>query len=234
MAENISEMKLAEKLAKIRELAGVVVKDKKGFNYRYPDVTKVLANVTGGMQKYRVKLKPSVVPGTSKIEPIVTVNTKVDKTGKPYDQTVTEMLYSAEMIWTWQNIDDPNDYEEVQWFITGSQSDPSQAFGSGLTYGIRQFLKAYFQIAEVDEDPDTYRSRQREAQARADKEVAAEIIQHVDGAIKTYLSDHQDQKGAVAEFVSRFVKNGDYFKITDPDLAAKLLSDFESKFLKGE
>lgn len=234
MAEVVEQMTLAEKMLKIRELAGVVVKDKKGFNYRYPDVTKVLANVTGGMQRYRVKLTPHVVPGTSRVESVTTINTKVDKTGKAYDQTTTEMLYTADMVWTWQNVDNPDDIEEVPWFITGAQSDPSQAFGSGLTYGIRQFLKAYFQIAEVDDDPDTYRSRQKEAQERADKEVAAEIIQKFDSMLREYLSDHPDKSEAAKEFTSRFAKKGNYLSITDPMLASKLISDFENSFLKGE
>lgn len=230
MAE-IETMKLAEKMMKIRELAGVVTKDKKGFNYKYSDVTKVLANVTGGMQKYHVKLTPHVVPGTSCVQLVTTTNTKFDKTGKPYDQTATEMLYTADMIWTWQNIDDPEDIEEVPWFITGAQADPSQAFGSALTYCTRQFLKGYFQIAEVEDDPDTYRSRQKEAQARADKEVAAEIIHKFDTILRGYLSDHPDKNEDAKKFTSRFAKNGNYLNITDPALAAKLLSDFEETFL---
>lgn len=56
------------------------------------------------------------------------------------------------------NDDNPEERIEVPWFIAGSQADPAQAVGSGLTYGLRQFLMQSFQIATLDgEDPDDWR-----------------------------------------------------------------------------
>lgn len=232
MAE--TKLNLIQKLAKIRAISDVVSKEKKGFNYTYADITSILANITAGMKKYGVSLIPSVVPGTSEVIQNVVVNTKFDKTGKAYDNTVTEMLVKAEMIFTWVNDDDPTDSIQVPWFVTGSQSDPSQAFGSGLTYCTRYFLCNYFQIAQSDTDVDAYRSKQRAAEASEDKALAEGIIGNFDTLLKKFLADNPDKKDEVVKFISKFAKNANYLTIKEPELAAKLLEDFKNTYLKGE
>lgn len=226
------KLTLIQKLAKIRAIADVVVKDKKGFNYTYADITQTLAKITAGMKKYGVSLIPSIVPGTASIEKVTTVNTKVDKSGAPYDKTVTEMLVTAQMVFKWINDDDPSEFIDVPWFVAGSQEDPSQAFGSGLTYCTRYFLTNYFQIAQSNTDPDEYRSRQKEAEASEDKAIADEIVAQFDSELKQYLSDHQDKSDEIKKFIGRFAKNANYFAIKDPALAAKLLDDFRNKYIK--
>ena len=44
-------MNLIQKLAKIRSIADVAVKDKRGYNYSYADITQILATVKSGMKK---------------------------------------------------------------------------------------------------------------------------------------------------------------------------------------
>ena len=134
------KLNLVQKLAKIRNISDVAKKSKSGYGYTYADITEILANVTAGMKRYGVSLIPSIVPGTSRIEQVVSVNTKTDKQGKTYDKKDTEMLFSADMIYKWIDNDDPEEVIEVPWSVVGAQSDPSQAFGSGLTYCSRYFL----------------------------------------------------------------------------------------------
>ena len=153
MQENLN---LVQKLAKIRAMSDAVVKSKRGYNYSYEDITEILANVTSGMKRYGVTLIPTIIPGTSEVSQNVVRKTKVDKAGKPYESVTTEMLYSADMLFRWINDENPNETIEVPWFVTGSQEDPSQAFGSGLTYCTRYFLTSYFQIARADSDVDAY------------------------------------------------------------------------------
>lgn len=228
------EMNLVQKLAKIRAISDVVSKEKKGYNYSYADITTILANITAGMKKYGVSLIPSIVPGTSEVVQNVVHNTKFDKTGKSYDQTTTEMLVKADMIFKWVNDEKPEDYIEVPWFVTGSQGDPSQALGSGLTYCTRYFLCNYFQIAQADTDVDTYRSKQKAAEASEDKAIAESIIEQFDTLLKQFLADNQDKTEDIKKFISKFAKNANYLAIKDPALAAKLLEDFTKQFLKGE
>lgn len=230
MADNVKEMNLNQRLSKIRGICDAVKKSKQGYGYSYADISDILAKVTAGMSKYEVSLVPKIVPQTAKVEPVTTVNTKFDKTGKAYDNTVTEMLFSADMVFEWI-CDDTGENRQVPWFVTGSQSDPSQAMGSGLTYTQRQFLTNYFQIAQ-DNDVDGYRSKQKEAEASEDKAVAEEIITTFDSLIRQYLADHEDKKEEVAKFVKKFAKNGNYNLIKEPALASKLLEDFKSKFIE--
>lgn len=226
------KLNLIQKLAKIRAMSDVVVKSKKGYNYSYSDISDILANITAGMKKYGVSLIPGIVPSTAKISQNVVVNTKMSKDGKPFDQTTTEMLVNADMLFTWVNDDDPTERIEVPWFVTGSQSDPSQAFGSGLTYCTRYFLTSYFNIAQTNTDVDAYRSKQKIASDKEDKMIAAEIISLFDAKIKMFLSQNPDRKAEAVEFIKRYVKEANYFAITDPNTASRLMSDFEEKFLK--
>ncbi len=233
MAE-VQQLNLMQKLAKIRAISDVAQKNKKGYNYTYTDITAILANVTAGMKKYSVSLIPSIVPETSEVTQNVVVNTKFDKTGKSYNQTTTEMLFKADMVFKWVNDENPEEYIEVPWFVTGSQSDPSQALGSGLTYCTRYFLTSFFQIAQPDTDPDTYRNKQKEAEASEEKAIAEEIIQNFDVIVKSFLSDNPEKSEEVKKFISRYVKGGNYYLIKEPELAAKLFEDFKTKYIKGE
>ena len=227
------QISLIQKLAKIRAMSDVVSRNKKGFNYTYADVTSILANITAGMKKYGVSLIPTVVPGTANVHPVTTTNTKLAKNGDAYENVVTEMLYTAEMVYRWINDDDPSDVIDVPWFVTGSQSDPSQAFGSGMTYSLRYFLLQYFQIAQAmnDTDVDAFRSRQKEAEVAEERASAASIIQEFDTRLKAYLSEHPESEAEVKKFVSRYAKDAKYTSIKEPVLASKLLNDFTEKYL---
>jgi len=229
----VEQLNLYQKLARIRDIADAVVKNRKGYNYTYADLNEILAKVKSGMKKYAVSLVPRIVPGTSEVTQLATINTKFDKTGKPYDQTVTEILYKADAIFTWVNDDNPQERIEVPWTVTGSQTDPSQAFGSGMTYCTRYFLSDYFQVALVD-DVDAYRSKQKEAAVSEDRALAEEIIAQFDTLIKQYLAYHPDKAEDARKFVERYVKKADYKVIKESALAAKLLTDFKDKFMQGE
>lgn len=227
-----NQLNLVQKLAKIRAISDAVSKDKRGYNYKYADITSILAKVTAGMKKYNVSLMPGIVPGTADVQQSTIVNTKFDKTGRPYEQTSTEMLVKADMVFKWVNDDDPNDYIDVPWVVTGSQSDPSQALGSGLTYCTRYFLCNFFQIAQPETDVDEYRSKQKEAEKSEDKAIAEDIIGEFDKVVRQFLSDNPDQSDEVKKFISKYAKGGNYFAIKEPALASNLLSSFNEKFIK--
>jgi len=227
------ELSLAEKIFIIQTYCDVVKKDKKGYNYNYSDIEKILATVTAYMQKYRVDLYPSIVPGTTNVQQVTLANTKFDRTGKQYTETKTEMMVSADMVFTWVNLDNTEERMDVPWTIIGMQSDPSQAFGSALTYCTRYFLTNYFKIAQTEKDVDAYRSAQKAAAATEDRQIAESIINEFDGLIKDYLAKHADKADDMKRFISKYVKDSDYFKIKDPALASKLLQDF-NELIKGE
>ena len=226
---------LVQKLAKIRAMSELATKSKQGYNYTYADVTEILAKVTSGMKKYNVSLIPSIVPQTANVSQLVSVNTKIDRQGNAKDVTTTEMLFTADMTFRWVNDDNPEEHIDVPWFITGSMSDCSQSLGAACSYGMRQFLTSYFQIAQSsDLDVDAYRSKQKEAEAAESKAIAGEIISKFDSVNKQFITDNPERAAEVKKFVSRYVKNAEYTKIKDPALAAKLLEDYTNTFINKE
>lgn len=225
-------LNLYQKLAKIRAMSDVVAKEKRGYNYTYADITSILAKITAGMKRYGVTLIPQIKPDTAHVEQLVTKTTKFDKTGKSYENIVNEMLVTAEMVFRWVNEDNPCEFIDVPWFLTGSQSDPSQAYGSGLTYCTRYFLTSYFQIAQADSDVDAYRTKQKIAAAAEDKSIAEEIIKEFDRIVQAFMTENPDKAEEVKKFVAKYVKDSDYFKIKEPALASKLLNDFNAKYIK--
>lgn len=227
-------LNLYQKLEKIRALCDVAKKTKKGYNYSYIDITEILASVSAGMKKYNVLLIPTMVPGTSTVQQNVVRNVKFDKTGKQVETTTTEMLFCSQMLFTWVDDDNPADKIEVPWFVTGSMPDCSQSFGAACSYGLRQFLTMFFQIAQADYDVDAYRSKQKEAAASEDREIADGIIQKFDETLKLYLSDHPGKKEEIQKFLSRYAKEGKYRAIKEPALAAKLLEDFNKTYVTKE
>lgn len=230
-----TNLNLYQKLAKIRMIADVAAKDKRGFNYSYADITQILAKVTAGMNKYGVSLIPGIVHESFDVQKVEIRNTKVNKKGETYEDISTEMLVSADMEFTWVNNDDPSETIVVPWVMTGSQSDPSQATGSGLTYCTRYFLTNYFQIAQKDvQDVDEYRSKQKEAEMAEKKAIAASIIEEFDLLMKKFLPDNQDKVEDVKKFISKYVKGGNYFNIKEPEVAAKLLNDFKATHIREE
>ena len=225
------KMNLLQKLAKIRAMTSAVKKDSRGYGYTYAALPAILANITAGMDKYGVSLLKQIDHDRITIEPSVTVNTKIDKDTKTaYEQTTTEMLVKCPMVFTWVD-DESGEAVEVPWLFVGSQTDPSQAFGSAITYCTRYFLISYFDIAIVENDVDAYRSKQKEAADKESKEALAAIITEFDNTLRLYLADNPDKKADVSAFVKTYIKSGDYTKIKDAALAAKLNSEFTAKYL---
>lgn len=230
LSSDIKNLSLLDKLSKIGSAVEVVKKNNKGFNYNYADNVEILAKIKSGMKKYRVSLIPEIVPGTAKTSPVTISTTKFDKTGQMYTETKTEMNTTADMLFTWINNDNPDDKISVGWFLTGGQIDPSQGFGGAITYCTRYFLTSYFQSAQTDNDIEEYRSRQAEAEQAEKKLILDEIIKAIDESVRTYIANHEDSGDTVKSFMTKYIKSGDYRKITDIPLASKLLDDFKKKF----
>lgn len=223
------EMNLYEKLALIRKNVEVIQTDKSGFGYKYVTDEAILARISGAMTKYHVSLVPSIVPGTASVDQY-----HYDKVNKKTNavEPQNEILVKAEMTFSWINNDHPEERIDVPWALIGQQADASQALGSGLTYSMRYFLLKYFGIATPDDDPDNWRSKQKEAEQAEDKQIAAEIIKQLDTTVRSFIGQNPDKAADVKGYITGFVKSGDYFKIQDPALAKKLYDGFVEKFIK--
>ena len=225
-------LNLYQKLAKIRKQVEVVQKNKSGYGYKYVTDDELLAKITVGMDKYGVTLVPNIVPGTLKVEPYTYKKTKRDKNGA-YEETVNEFTAVCDMAYVWVNNDNPEETVTVSWSMVGQQSDASQCLGSGLTYSMRYFLLKYFNVATPDDDPDNWRSKQKATEVAEDKAIAEQIINALDGNVKVFLAENPKSAEEVKKLMSKYVKGGNYFAITESSLASKVLDDFQATFIKG-
>lgn len=224
-------LNIYQKLAKIRKQVEVMKKNRAGYNYKYVTDDEMLAKVTAFMDKYGLSLVPSVVQGTMKHEQYHYLKTKFDKTNKQqYEEHNNEIIVSADMVFSWINNENPSERIDVTWGAIGQQADSSQAFGSGLTYAMRYFLLKFFNVATPEDDVDNWRSKQRAAEAAEEKAIAEEIIKQLDREVKDFLTNNPKEGEQVKKLFSNYVKDGNYFAITEPELAAKLLSQFQTTF----
>lgn len=231
-------LNLYQKLAKIRSQIEVMQKSTKAFNYTYVSEEDLLAKVSALLKKYDLSLIPSIVPGSLRVESHNIAKTKLlkDKDGNqsPYEENVHECIASADMTWTWVNNANPEEQLVIPWVLVGQQADAAQAVGSGLTYNFRYFLLKFFNVATPKDDPDNWRGKQKEAELAEDKALAAKIIEEFDTTLKKFLADSPGDTDAVKKLIGKYVKNSNYFAITESALAAKLMEDFKKTFIKGE
>lgn len=231
-------MNIYQKLAKIRKPVEVLQKNKSGYGYKYVTEDVILSKITGLMGKLGVSLVPNITKGTMKVEPYGYTKTKSTKNGDIYEERVNEILVSCDMEWHWVNNENPEDRVVVPWAMVGQQSDASQAFGSGLSYASRYFMLKYFNVATSDDDPDNWRSAQKEAENAEDRAIAEKIVEQIHQLVTSYLESHPEDKQAVVAIVKKYARtksgraSANYYDIEDPVVASKLLEDVTDKFIK--
>ena len=231
-----AKLNIFQKLAKVRKSVEVLNKNASGYGYKYVSEDVILEKVTGLMDRYGISLIPSIVPGTLNVNPYHYTETKAKKDGDVYEKHTNEIIISGDMIFTWVNDANPSERVEVPWAIVGQQTDASQAFGSGLSYVSRYFLLRYFQIATTEDDPDNWRSRQKEAALTEEREIAKEIVAKIHNAVTAYVAEHAEQRDALIAAIKSVAvdKNGkatnNYNAVVDPVVAGKVWQTLNEKF----
>lgn len=177
MAEEKARVEtLYDKIANIRETVEAIQKNKQGYGYKYVSEDEVLAKVSAGLKKYQIDVYPRIVPNTMQVVPYTAKKNKVLKDGTILEDCINEIIVSAEMEFEWVNLENPEDKIIIPWTIVGQQSDASQAFGSGLTYCMRYFYLKFFKTATVEDDPDNWRSKQKEALEQENKAAVEKAV----------------------------------------------------------
>jgi hypothetical protein len=139
------ELNIYQKLVEVRESIDGFKKDATGYGYMYVSGSQVLSSIKAKMDELGIILEPHLInPISKRITDIPTIGKEVK----------TVYFVDAEMKMIWVNADKPEDRFEVSWYMTGEQKDPSQAFGSGLTYSERYFLLKFFNVPTDEDDPD--------------------------------------------------------------------------------
>lgn len=226
------DMTLHQKILKIANMAGVLQKSKSGYSYKYVPEEDIQAKVTAGLQKYGIMLYNSIVPGTLKVMPISyeKYDSKL-KANKP----INEVIVSADMTYTWINADNPEEKIETTWVFVGQMEDAAQAMGAGLTYANRYYLMKQLQLATTESDPDTYRSKQKEAENYEEGTVAKEAAEKLAKKVKEVVNaglaimnngvDKAEVMGTVAAYNNG---NGNPSSIPTVEICEQVLTAFEN------
>ena len=129
------KLNIYQKLIEVRKSIGKFSRDVSGYGYKYASGTQVLSAIKKEMEDQGVLLETHLLYPT------------IEKGSKG-------VIVSSQMKMIWINVDNPSDRSEVEWYMVGEQRDPSQAFGSGLTYSERYFIMKYFNVPTDEDDPD--------------------------------------------------------------------------------
>lgn len=194
MANVYDGLNIYQRLAKIRKMVEVIQKNKEGYGYKYVPEDEILAKVTAGMEKFAISLIPGIAPKTAVVVPYYATKTKFAKNGDKLEENINELTVCADMTFKWICNDNPEDFIEVPWFMVGQASDPSQAFGSGLTYTNRYFLLKYFQASTTEDDPDNWRSKKEDAASMELDKTYDELGTEIANYIEEYLAAFKDEK----------------------------------------
>lgn len=230
------KLNIYQKLAKIRKNVEVLQKNASGYGYKYVSEDLILEKVTGLMDRYGLSLIPSVVPESMKINPYHYIETKVKKDGDTYEKHNNEILVSGDMRYCWVNNENPEERVEVPWVFVGQQGDASQAFGSGLSYASRYMLLKFFNCATTEDDPDNWRSRQKEAANSEEREIAKEIVTKIHNKVSEYVKANPDKRDEVIAAIKSVAvdKSGkvtdNYMKVEDPAVASNLWKKLNDEF----
>ncbi|RFA36203.1 hypothetical protein CAI16_05265 [Virgibacillus dokdonensis] len=141
----MAELNLHQKLVQIRQEIGVFTKDTKGHGYSYVSGSQVLEKIQAKMNELNVLLYPKMNGIADDV-----FNYTTSK-----GNAKTDFVIKGDMVYIWQNADDPKDALEVPWKLYGQQDDISKAYGSALTYSERYFLLKFFNAPTDDDDPDS-------------------------------------------------------------------------------
>lgn len=225
------KLNIHQKILKIADAAGVLRKTKEGFGYRYVPEEEIQAKVTANMQRLGVMLYCEITPGTLKVTPHT--YEKLDKKTKQV-VPVNEIIVSADTVYTWVNVDNPEDKLIIPWAFVGQMEDASMASGAGLTYFNRYFLMKTLQLATTEADPDNYRSKQKEAESYEDDKKKKEELEALNKA-KTEVKNMGSElinagisKETVMDIVGKHNNgNKNPSSITSVDICDAILKEFK-------
>ena len=236
MAE--TKLSLEEKLVEIRKGAAYVQKTKAGFGYKFAPEEEILAKVTPLLTKYKVLLFKHIVPGTLSIEQNIyqKVESKPDKTGTVIttEKTVSEYLCKAELIFTFVDAEDTKQQISIPWAMVAVQTDATFSFAGAMTSTLRLFWMKQLDMATSEYGQDEYVAKQREAEDREQREIAKGIIAQADSIVQSQTMDDATKTKFVAELKKVIRIDGkpgtNYFLVTDPAVAAKVLATVKKFF----
>ena len=233
--EQIKEMNLWQRIYHVREIADVLVKDKAGYNYNYTSEEEILVKVRAGMSKYGVVIFPNIVHESVTLTPRHFHDRVYDKAKNAFveGKEKVEYLISAWVNVKIVNVDNPEDYAVVPWYMTAVSDDPSSAYGSALTYANRYFFLKFLNISTSEDDPDAWRKRNQDAKFADEAAATAKVISMIDATSRQYLTE--DKRNDFANMLKKLIvidgkPSANFAAIKDLETATKVHDEVRKFF----
>lgn len=178
-------MNLHEKLVEVRKSIDSFIKDTDGYGYKYVSGSQILEKIKKKMDELGILLEQHLLYPT------------INKSNKEY-------LITSQMKMAWVNAEKPDDKIEINWFCTGEQKDPSQAFGSALTYSERYFLLKFFGAPTDEDDPDKLIKDKIKNEVKPKKEdpdikLKRELMKKHNGNVELAKAEYEEIKQRVKQ-----------------------------------
>ena len=132
-------MQIHEKLIEVARSVQHLQKKAKGHKYKYVSSSQVITALRAKWLELNLLLLPQAT--NIKVEPAPTYGGR-------------QHVVTANMIYTWINLDNTDEAMTFDWQATGMDADTAKAYGKALTYAEKYFLLKFFQIPTDEDDPD--------------------------------------------------------------------------------
>lgn len=146
------DLNLSERILEVKKTIDFFKKDTKGYNFTYVSGTQVLSKIKAKMEEMGIMLFPVI----TFVNPLQIIEVQ-NSNGKLHN----EYIVSGTMNYVFEDVAS-REQKTIMWHFYGQQIDPSQAFGSALTYSERYFLLKFFNIPTDDADPDARKPKEPE------------------------------------------------------------------------
>lgn len=177
MADNT--MNVFQRLAEVRKAVPYIQKGNKGAQYSYVGSSDVLGALHDKINEVGLILVPEITGHQ------VTVYERTNAKGTPSNEYFTEI----EMLMTWVNIDNPEDRVPVRFYSQGVDLAGEKGVGKSLTYGEKNFMLKFFNIATNSDDPDAH--QQKAERVKGTGRISANQL----ATIKTMAEEYADMRG---------------------------------------
>ena len=187
-------LNIYQRLSNVRKTCGYIKKENEGYQFKYVSSSQTLGHLHNAINENGLILIPEIVSQDLQ----ETTNQKGNK----------EFFTKLSMVFTWVNIDNPDEKIVCQWTAQGLDN-AEKGIGKALTYAEKYFLLKFFNIATDKDDPDKF---QEKMDNTTKKNAPVEQVK----AVSPSPEDVKKQKGQ--EQMKRdfeAVKNGTIFQWTN-------------------
>lgn len=145
-----SKLNIYQKLLEVRKGIEYLQKSESGQNCKYTAGSIVVGTIRPKIDELGLLLIPKIT--SSEYSNVTVIEGKDNKEKLKH-------IVKCDMVYTWINVENPDEQLDVPFVAYGMQNDISMAQGSALTYIERYFLLKFFQIATDKDDPDMFENK---------------------------------------------------------------------------